>query len=108
MKTAKDRKAAQEAEEQARKMGLMLCFIYNPAFDHYFVEFKAPDTGEAIAESMASSAEEAFLTCCMSARQRLNLLGVQKYEFVETKPLVSLTDRPIAPSGVESDPVLIP
>lgn len=108
MISAKDRKAAQEAQEQAQNMGLMLLFIFNPAFDHYFVEMKAPDTQEVMGQSMGSTAEEAFLSCLIDARNRLNLLGIQKYEFAETKPLISLTDRPDSSLSMGTDPILAP
>jgi hypothetical protein len=86
--SGKDRKAFGEAIEQSHAMGLMLCAIYNPAFKHFFVELKTPDTQEVMGQAMGDDAESAFLACILDARRKMNILGVQRYEFQETKPLV--------------------
>lgn len=86
--TGKDRKAFDEAVTQAHEMGLMLCLIYNPAFNHFFVEMKTPDTQEAMGQAMGPTVFDAALACCLDAKRRMNILGLEKYQFEETKPLV--------------------
>lgn len=83
--TGKDRKAFSDAITEAENMGLMLCVIFNPAFNHFFVELKTPDTQEPLGQSMDHDPANAFTACVIDARQRLNLLGIERYEFQEVK-----------------------
>lgn len=81
MITAADRKAFSDAVDAASDMGLMLCAIYNPAFNHFFIEMKTPDTQEPMGQSISESLDRSAKACTIEARQRLELLGVEKYVF---------------------------
>lgn len=86
--TGQDRKAFSEAVEAAQSMGLMFCLIYNPAFNHFFAEFKTPDTQEAIGQAMGNTALDACTAVVMDSKRRMALMGLERYQFEETKPLV--------------------
>lgn len=86
--TGKDRKALQEAVDFADAKGLMLCFIYNPAFKHYYIQFKAPDTQEEMGASLGDNLFAALTAACLTTNRVLGLLGLEKYEFAETQPLI--------------------
>lgn len=86
--TAKDRKAIQDAQDASDHLGLMLCLIYNPVFKHWFVEFKAPDTMEAMGSAFDDSTAVACQKACAQATIRLGLMGLERYKFDETPTII--------------------